>query len=184
MRPLAPNSSIVSANRSRDNSAVARLAGLRILKSAFNRPPLCQNGAQMRPKTDSVPNSDMLQANKSVIVLLVAVLTLTLVAVLSGLRAAQAEAQARERLWNAYIDEARAMRAASQAGRRQIALTVVSNAASISRSPELRTEAIACLALSDLVQEGSIAPTPRGLGGEDIDATLTRFAYGETNGNV
>lgn len=138
----------------------------------------------MPPKTDSVPNSDMLKANTSVIVVLIAVLTLTLVAVLAGLHAAQAEAQARKRLWNAYIDQARAMRAASQAGRRQIALADVSNAASIGRSPELRTEAIACLALSDLVQEGGIAPTPRGLGGEDIDATLTRFAYGETNGNV
>jgi hypothetical protein len=107
-------------------------------------------------KTDPVqiPRGEMLRTNTAVAVALLGVLVLALVAVRAGFRAsrnqaraAQAEAAARERLWNAYVSQARAERISRLPGCRAAALEVISNAAALHASPALRTEAIACLAL-------------------------------------
>ncbi len=119
------------------------------------------------------------------------VLALALAAVLASLRATRnlhraetAEAASRERLWHAYMAQARSVRLTPEAGRRQHALTVISNAAAIQTSPGLRTEAIAALALSDIHIVGDVRPAPRDTVQVEMDATLTYFAHGDSQGNV
>jgi hypothetical protein len=81
----------------------------------------------------------MLRVNTAVALVLIAVLVPALVAELAGLRAARnqaraeaADATARDLLWNAYLAEARAVRISGEAGRRETALAVISNAATLS----------------------------------------------------
>ncbi len=114
---------------------------------------------------------DMLRTNTAMGLVLAAVLALALVAVFAGLRAARnlkraegAEADGRERLRRAYTAQARAMRASAEAGGREAALVSISNAVAIRPSADTRTEAIACLAQWDLVQEGPLLATPNDLG--------------------
>ncbi len=134
---------------------------------------------------------DLLRANTAVAIVLIAVLTLALVAVFASLRAAHnlrraesAESKSAERLRIGYTEEARAIRISAVAGGRAAAIGVISNAVAISPSPELRTEAIACLALSDLVQEAPLVPTPKGLPRVEMDSQLRFFACGDLQGNV
>lgn len=118
---------------------------------------------------------DILRAHTVVALVLLAILTLALVAVFAGLRASEnlrrakaAEAEGRERLLKAYTAEARARRASAEPGGRQAALDAVTNAAAIRASPEVRTEAMACLAMSDLIQEGPLVQTR-----PDLERVLT-----------
>ncbi|MDB6029455.1 MAG: putative Histidine kinase [Verrucomicrobiales bacterium] len=134
---------------------------------------------------------DMLRTNTAVIIVLVAVLALALLAVFAALIAAQnvrraeaAEADSRKRLHLAYTEGARAFRVSSEAGGRAAAMNAISNAAAIRLSPELRTEAIACLALSDLVPDGPNIPTPKGLSRFLTDSRMKYFAFGDGPGNV
>ena len=134
---------------------------------------------------------DLLRANTAVAMVLVAVLALSVMAVFAGLGAARnleraqaAEAVSRAQLHRAYIEEARAIRVSSAAGCRAAAMSVISKAVDIRPSPELRTEAIACLAMSDLVQEGPLIPSPTGLPQVEMDSRLRYFAYGDDQGNV
>jgi signal transduction histidine kinase len=133
----------------------------------------------------------MVRANMMVAAVLVAVLALALVAVLAGFRASrnqarteEAEAAGRERLFNAYLEQARAERVSGAPGCQQAALEVINNAARVHASAALRTEAIACLALSDLTQEGPLLRTPRDLTSREMDVTLRHYAYGDAHGNV
>ncbi len=66
------------------------------------------------------------------------------------LRAEQAEQDAKEKLWSAYIAQARANRLSSHTGRRFEGLAVLAKAAAIRPALEVRNETIACLALTDL----------------------------------
>jgi len=134
---------------------------------------------------------ELLRANTAVAMVLMAVLALSLLAVFAGLGAARnleraqtAEAMSQEELHRAYTEEARAIRVSSEAGSRAAAMAIISNAVAIRPSPELRTEAIACLAMSDLVQEGPVVPSPTGLPQVEMDSRLRYFAYGDDQGNV
>ena len=134
---------------------------------------------------------DMLRANTAVVVVLGALLILVLAAGLAGFRATQnlrraqdAEARGQERLANAYLEQARAVRVAAEPGRRQEALNAVSNAAVIVRSTALRAEAIAALALSDLTQEGGLIGTPRNMVDSAMDGALEHLAYVDTHGLI
>jgi WD40 repeat protein/Flp pilus assembly protein TadD len=62
-------------------------------------------------------------------------------------RAEAAEGKATEELWRSYLAQAQAARYSSQPGRRFDSLGALTKAAAIRFSPELRDEAIACLAL-------------------------------------
>ena len=135
--------------------------------------------------------NDMLGANTAVAVILGALLILVLVAGLAGIRATrnlhraeEAEATGRERLTGAYFAQARAIRIAAEPGRRQLALNAITNAAAISKSTELRTEAVACLALTDLEQEGSLHPTPRDISHLVMNARLKYLGWADDQGNV
>lgn len=134
---------------------------------------------------------DIQRTSTAIAIILVMVLALALAAVLGSVRATRnlhraetAEAAARERLWHAYVAQARSVRLTPEAGRRQHALTVISNAAAIQISPGLRSEAIAALALSDIDTVGEVRPAPRDTVQVEMDATLTLFAHGDSQGNV
>src|SRR5262249_5604497 len=64
--------------------------------------------------------------------------------------ATRAEQETREQLRQSYLDQARANRWSGRAGRRFDSLEVLNKAAEIRPSPQLRNEAIACLAMTDL----------------------------------
>jgi len=134
---------------------------------------------------------EMLRTNTLVAVVLGVVLALSLAAVLSGARASrnqqraeQAEAASTERLWNSYLAQASALRITAMAGRRAKAIEVISNAATIHPAIELRTEAVATLALTDLERDGPLTTLPPGMDSTEMDASLERFAYGDEKGIV
>ena len=134
---------------------------------------------------------DIRRANSAVATVLIAVLALALVAVFAGLRAEHnrrraeaAEALNQEQLRLAYTEEARAIRASAEAGGRAAALNAISNAVAIRISPELRTEAIACLALADLVPEGPLVPTPKDLNRLLVDSQLRYYTYDDAADRV
>jgi WD40 repeat protein len=88
------------------------------------------------------------------------ILLLTAVAVISTVAAVRieksrqvaigAEEKATRQLWSSYVAQAKAQRSSGRPGRRFDSLRAITNAAAIRRSVELRNEAIACLALTDL----------------------------------
>jgi len=134
---------------------------------------------------------DIRRANTAMAVVLIAVLAFALLAVFAGLRAERnrrraeaAESENQERLRLAYTEEARAIRLSAEAGGRAAAMNAISNAVAIRISPELRTEAIACLALADLVPEGSRVPTPKELPRWLVDPQLRHYAYMDAAGQI
>ncbi len=134
---------------------------------------------------------DLNRANTAVGVILVVVLGLAIAAVIAGMRAAQnfaraetAETASRERLWNSYVAQSRALRLTPEAGRRQTVLNVISNATAIRHTVALRSEAIATLALSDIQTDTLIQPIPRGADQVEMDTALERYAYGTRTGDV
>lgn len=70
--------------------------------------------------------------------------------------------QARNALWQAQFDRARAQRQTGFMGQRVKALEAIRAAAAIRRTPELRNEAIAALALPDFSEEDPWHPLPAG----------------------
>lgn len=134
---------------------------------------------------------DLNRANTAVGLILVVVLALAIAAVIAGMRAARsyeraekAEAASRDRLWNSYVAQSRAMRLTPQAGRRVAVLNVISNAATIRHNAGLRSEAIATLALADIETDSPLQPIPRGADQVEMDMALERYAYGNSTGDV
>jgi len=153
--------------------------------------PTQSNGLEDHAAMRAAIRRDMLRTNTAVVLVLVAVLALALVAVFAGLRAARnlqraegAEADGRERLRKAYTAQARALRATAEADGREAAMTSISNAAAIRPSSDTRTEAIACLAQWDLVQEGPLLPTPNDLGQILMDSNLRYYACVDASNHV
>jgi WD40 repeat protein len=99
-------------------------------------------------------------------------------------RARSAEADARERLRVAYLAQAKAERWSQHAGRRFEGLDLLQKAAAIRPSPELRNEAIACMALSDVrvIKEWNAYPTNGAFG--SFDANYDRYVFGDAQGVV
>ena len=105
-------------------------------------------------------------------------------------RARKAEREALEKkqdatdeLWHSYLAQARAMRFSGQPGRRFDSLDVLAKAAAIRFAPELRDEAIACLALPDLRLKRRLeAPLDSNVGSLGVfDRALERYAVAATN---
>ncbi len=90
-------------------------------------------------------------------------------------RASQAESLGREKLFAAYLAEARASRYSRRPGQRFASLRSLEEAAKIRRTPEVRDEAIASLALPDLDE---VYRSPRSFDGclLAFDPTLERYA--------
>ncbi|MFI5457674.1 MAG: protein kinase [Isosphaerales bacterium] len=106
----------------------------------------------------------------------------------------RARIEAREQLFQALYDRARAQRFSRQAGQRFDGLAALDQAAAIARDLKLpparldplRDEAIACLALPDLRPEpgGRIIRRPRGTELVAFDPTMTRYALRFTDGTI
>ncbi|MBI5385936.1 MAG: PQQ-binding-like beta-propeller repeat protein [Verrucomicrobia bacterium] len=99
-------------------------------------------------------------------------------------RIEHAEQEARRQLWNSLLAQARAGRRSGMSGARVESLQALRQAAAASNSMELRNEAIACLALPDLLPR---APLP--LPGADeshprLHPSLETYASSDTAGRV
>ncbi len=130
-----------------------------------------------------------LRANTAVAIILVAVLGLAVAAVFEALRAARhrqraeaAEQDGREKLWHSYLAQVRAGRLSGLMGRRTEGLETIRAAAAIRPALELRNEALACLALTELEDDGPRWTQPPGTRLFAFDGVRERFALGDTNG--
>jgi eukaryotic-like serine/threonine-protein kinase len=101
----------------------------------------------------------------------------------SNLRALAAERDATEKLHGSYLAQARASRRTGHAGQRFESLAALEKAARIRLTPELRNEAIAVLALSDLAVEKTWRARTSSNAPIAFDATLERHAV-ETDAGV
>ncbi|MCI0540539.1 MAG: WD40 repeat domain-containing serine/threonine protein kinase [Verrucomicrobiales bacterium] len=88
----------------------------------------------------------------------------------------KAKQETTEKLWDSYLAQARANRFSGQAGRRFASLDAIVKAAAIRLAPELRDEAIACLALSDLRVIKQWAPEATNQFTAVFDESLARYA--------
>ena len=134
---------------------------------------------------------ELTRANTAVGIILGVVLGLAVAVVIAGLHAARnfaraesAEAASKERLWNAYVAQARAVRLIPEAGRRDKILNIVSNAAALEINAALCSEAVATLALPDIEIEQPLRPIPAGIEQVEIDSKLEHYAYGNATGEV
>jgi serine/threonine protein kinase/WD40 repeat protein len=89
-----------------------------------------------------------------------------------------------DHLWVAYVDRAHAGRSSREAGQRFASLDVLSAAAKMRITDELRNEAIACLPLVDLGRVRRFATLPHEDDGFNVDHALERYALGDSEGNV
>jgi eukaryotic-like serine/threonine-protein kinase len=98
-------------------------------------------------------------------------------------RAHAAEVDGREKLFTSYVAQARASRFGRRPGQRFAALRALTEAAKIRRTPELRDEAIASLALPDLDE---VHRSPEAFRGVRLafDANLERYARLDWDGVV
>ena len=98
-------------------------------------------------------------------------------------RASQAESLGRDKLFAAYLAEARTSRYSRRPGQRFASLRSLEEAAKIRRTPEVRDEAIASLALPDLDE---VYRSPRAFDGclLAFDPTLERYARLDWDGVV
>jgi WD40 repeat protein len=99
-------------------------------------------------------------------------------------RALEAERQKTEKLWESYLAQARAGRVSGQPGRRFDSLNALREAAHIRPTLELRNEAIACLALSDVRLVRQWAGCPPGTTGLGFDQALERYARCDQQGVI
>jgi Serine/threonine protein kinase len=119
------------------------------------------------------------------IVLLVAFIAYSLISSsrirLEAAHARLAEQQARSELWQSYLEQARAERLSGQAGQRYASLEAIRRATAIRPSRELRNEAIAALALTD-VRLIHTWPFTEGL--VSYSSSLEKFAVVQQDGQV
>jgi WD40 repeat protein/tRNA A-37 threonylcarbamoyl transferase component Bud32 len=99
-------------------------------------------------------------------------------------RAKNAQNELRLRLWDSYRAQAQAVRTSGRAGRRFESLDVIRKAIAIKPSLELRNQAIASLALSDirLVKSWAEAGEQREFG--CLDVRRRRYAYAPSSGEI
>jgi serine/threonine protein kinase/WD40 repeat protein len=101
------------------------------------------------------------------------------------LQVRQANEDATEKLWASYISEARARRASGVTDQRFASLDLVRKAAAIRTNLELRNEAIASLAVSDLrVSKESLLKGHRPDDRVGFDFNLEKYAVGEEDGSI
>lgn len=117
---------------------------------------------------------------------LLLLITVAVGATVAAVRVSRAERDAREKLWASYLVQARASRLSDVAGRRATALAAVAAAAKMKSALELRNEAIACLALTDLGEPIFWRGSPPGTLPilTRFDADLDRYAVGDGAGRV
>jgi WD40 repeat protein len=102
------------------------------------------------------------------------------------LKEQQASRDAVERLWGAYLAQARAHRWSHRSGQRFDSLTALSNAAAIRPTLELRNEAIAAMALPDarVLRYWQLKPPVPLFAGLVFDAAVKRYARAYPDGQI
>lgn len=98
-------------------------------------------------------------------------------------QAERAEREMREKLREAYLAQARAGRWSGRPGRRFDSLNALAEAAKIRPDLDLRNEAIACTALTDL-RVGNLWKVPSDTTVVAFDPTFDRYARGDEQGNI
>jgi WD40 repeat protein len=98
--------------------------------------------------------------------------------------AVEAEKEVRDKLWQSYFDQARAMRWSRRAGRRFDSLAALGKAAAIRPSLDLRNEAITCMALVDLRAGPQWEGMPPGTRSLAFAPALDRYARGDEKGRI
>jgi serine/threonine protein kinase/WD40 repeat protein len=95
-----------------------------------------------------------------------------------------AERERTDKLWESYLERARAGRFSRQMGQRFDSLDALEKAARIRPDPRLRDEVIACLALPDLRPGKAWDVWPDGTTRLVFDGDYRRYARGDDKGNV
>jgi WD40 repeat protein len=96
-----------------------------------------------------------------------------------------AKDDATEKLWGAYLSEARANRTSTETGQRFASLETVRKAAAIRSDLAVRNEAIACLAVSDLrVAKETVVTGHARNELAAMDLNLEHYAFWDTNGTI
>jgi WD40 repeat protein len=95
-----------------------------------------------------------------------------------------AEREKTEKLWQSYLDQARAGRFSRQMGQRFDSLDALARAARIRPDPQLRDEVIACLALPDLRPGKPRNIWPDGTAQLVLDGTCRRYARADDKGTI
>jgi WD40 repeat protein/tRNA A-37 threonylcarbamoyl transferase component Bud32 len=98
--------------------------------------------------------------------------------------AATARDDARERLRDSLLAQSRAGRWSGRLGRRFEGLRAIAEAAEIRPGIDLRSEAIACLALADLGVSEESVPLPANVPVLAFDTEVSRYARADAQGNV
>jgi WD40 repeat protein len=99
-------------------------------------------------------------------------------------RALGAEQEKTDKLWESYLERARAGRFSRQMGQRFDSLEALEKAAGIRPDPRLRDEVIACLALPDLRPGKAWDVWPDGTARLAFDGGYQRYARADDKGNV
>ncbi len=132
------------------------------------------------------------RANTAAVIVLLIVIGLSVAAICQALRAERnareagdATRRAEGELWQAQLAQARAQRLTGVAGRKARSLSAVASAAAIRPSVELRDEAIAALALTDVTEEGWWEPARIYTGEQPAFAPdLDLYALGRGGGEI
>jgi serine/threonine protein kinase/WD40 repeat protein len=106
------------------------------------------------------------------------------VAVANEERAEAAEKDATDQLFRSYIDQARAGRFSGQPGQRSKGLELLTKAAAIHPTLELRNEAIACLAMPDLRRVRTVETGAASAEVVGFDSQLEHYAYCDERGGI
>jgi eukaryotic-like serine/threonine-protein kinase len=99
-------------------------------------------------------------------------------------KTSDAEQDKTDKLWQSYLDRARAGRFSRQQGQRLDGLDALAAAAHIRPSDQLRDQAIACMALVDLRTVPSGIILPEGATATAFDSGGKLYAYGDKTGAV
>ena len=99
-----------------------------------------------------------------------------------ALDAAQAETSGR--LWDSLREQAHARRLSRLPGRREESFGALARAAALRPAPELRDDAIACLALLDVRELKELPPLPSADRVVAFDRALTHYAFGDDRGDL
>ena len=89
-----------------------------------------------------------------------------------------------DKLWQAYLERARALRSSGHVGQRFETLKVIGEAAKIKITPELRDEAVAALVLPDVEIAREWEGYPQGSLNVDADTTLQRYVRMSSHGDL
>ena len=126
--------------------------------------------------------------SSALVVVLVLVLVLSVGSPIAVLRINRARLQAQTKakeatdsLWYSYLAQARAGRWSGRAGRRFESLEALRKAAELRPAPELRNEAIACMALADIRIARELFDIPAGVAWRP-DGDYQRYALAEDKG--